>query len=348
MARKTRVRPTLSAFGIGSIPTAAARKPTMLWAPPSAWIPCRVAGRCSGAERHPHPRRAFPAAAPGEGEGQEQPGGQLHRGRGDDQGAAAALPLLDQDVETGGEDRQHHQVVVAAADPVEDDHRVQADQHRGAHGGEAAQARRPPDEQDQDQAGGGRDRLVGEHVGGDVERHEQIAERGEERPVGARRRQPLGADQRFEAVQRDRARAVQVRVGVVDGAHPGVGGVAEDVGGEERRGEEDDRVQGEDRDQHRARAQAFGGAGRHRVGDEHREEGGDQGEDAELQARPGERTGQRFRQRPQRGGEEQFRLRRREADEQAGDEEPGEADQAEAGRWFGSGGRHSRTIYPAG
>ena len=141
---------------------------------------------------------------------------------------------------------------MAPADAEEDDHRVEPDQRRGLHLVEAAQPRRLPDQGDEDEARDRRDRLVGEDFGGDPQRHEQVAERGEKRAVHGRGGDPLDPDQRMERFQREGARPVQVWVGAVHGADPRVGGVAEDVAGEERRREEDHRVEDEDRGDHGA------------------------------------------------------------------------------------------------
>ena len=136
------------------------------------------------------------------------------------------------------------------ADPVDHEQRVQPDERHRADAIEPSEACGVPYQPHDHQTRECGQRLVREHAGGDRQRRQDVAEDREHRPVGGGDVGPLRADVREHRIQRDRVRSLQVRVGAVGGADPGVGLVAEDVGREQRWAEQHERVQGPDRDQH--------------------------------------------------------------------------------------------------
>ena len=181
--------------------------PGMLCQSPSLWVFCerreqmqrpaaeqreredRDASVARGGADHDVSRRRRVAPRPAAGrerERQEQPGGQLDRRRASTISAAARpLAVLEQRVDAGHQHREHQQVVVTAADAVDDDQRVEPDERGGLDRVDAAQARAVPDEGDDRKARERGDRLVGERARGDRERREHVAERREH---AARRR----------------------------------------------------------------------------------------------------------------------------------------------------------------
>ena len=295
--------------------------PGMLCPLPLLWAVSIVAGRLSGpvpkitnantatsAAAIPAPisrsrRRSARKATPGvrEREWQEYAGGHLDRGAEDDRGCAEAIAALEDENQARDHRREHQQVVVASADAVDDDQRVEPDERRCPDRVDAAQACTVPHERDDCDARKGRDRLVGEHAGRDRQWSQHIAERGEQRTVDRWRADPLGPDVLVERIAGERVGACQIRIEAVQLPDPAVELVAEDVGGGQRRREQDQRVECRDAAEHEHWRQAAGSRDGDHVGDEHQPDRDDQPGAPQVDAAVAERTREAARRaRPQR------------------------------------------------
>ena len=97
---------------------------------------------------------AWPAAPPAaSAKGRTRPGGELDADRQHAQPAAHPLPRGEDGVDAADHRQQHQQVVVAAADPVDHEQRVEADEGRRLDGVGAAQLGAAPHHRDQREAG---------------------------------------------------------------------------------------------------------------------------------------------------------------------------------------------------
>ena len=142
--------------------------------------------------------------------------------------------------------REHDQIVVGAAEPVDHIQRVGPDGQQREHLVVPAPAGDAPG---QDERDGGGDQRVELHPPQPADHPEQAEGVGDQRvqgAVGGGDAQPVVPDVAEHRVADDRHRAVQIGVDAVDGPHAGVGDVAEHIGGDQDRPGEHDQVQQRD------------------------------------------------------------------------------------------------------
>jgi hypothetical protein len=140
-----------------------------------------------------------------------------------------------------GRQREHQQrVVVCSADAQHERHRVQPHERRGPLGRVPKASCRPRNQPHRSEAAEHRDRLERPQRPRDPERHERIADHGEQRSV----RRPLKAPaDEVEHPVGGRFRGhVRVRIQTVERTQARVGDVPEDVLGEQRRPQQQDHV----------------------------------------------------------------------------------------------------------
>ena len=141
-----------------------------------------------------------------------------------------------------------------AADLERQDHRVQPDERGGQPRVVTTLLGYAPHERHGGQACRERDRLERPHRAGDPERHEHVGKHHEQRPV--RRLLVVPAQVGPDRVVRRRGRSEDVRVEMVDLRQPGEPHVAEDVGRQQRRREQEQHVRRHDRRDDDARREA--------------------------------------------------------------------------------------------
>jgi hypothetical protein len=156
-----------------------------------------------------------------------------------------------------GQREDDQRVVVRAADGEHEQHRVKPDERDRPAARHADPLGREPDQRDRPEARDDGEGLERPQRAADAERDGRIAEQREQRAV---RRVLVGpAEEREHFVARCLRGDVRVRVQSVQRAEPGEADVAEDVLGDQRRPEQQDRVREHNRDpqraqRHRARA----------------------------------------------------------------------------------------------
>ncbi len=130
-----------------------------------------------------------------------------------------------------------------AAERVDHVQRVGADEQDRLHRVELAYARAAPRERERRGAREHRQQLHAPYRAVHAEQPERVGDQRVERAVGGRDLLPVRPDVVVDGVVHDRDRPVRVWVQAVLDAHPRVGDVAEHVGREQDRPDEDDRVQ---------------------------------------------------------------------------------------------------------
>jgi hypothetical protein len=188
-------------------------------------------------------------------ERQRQAGRNLDRDAGDERrrGGAQAWARPGAQQQSRREREQDQRVVVRAADCEHEQHRVQPDERRCPARRVPEPARGPRHQRDGGQARDDGERLECPQRAGQPERRRRVAEQGEQRAV--RRVLIRPADEREDFVAGCLRRDVRVGVEPVERPEPGEADVAEDVLGERRRPEQQDRVRGEDRREDRPERQ---------------------------------------------------------------------------------------------
>jgi hypothetical protein len=183
---------------------------------------------------------------------QRQAGRQLHADAGHERHRAAAQVRAHagRQRERGGQREEDQRVVVSAADGEHEQHRVQPDERDRPALRPADSLGREPDQRDRAEARDDGEGLERPQRAADAERHGRIAEQREQRAV--RRVLVRPAEEREHFVARCLRGDVRVRVQSVQRAEPGEADVAEDVLGDQRRPEQQDRVREHDRDPQRA------------------------------------------------------------------------------------------------
>ena len=209
--------------------------------------------RAAGAERRAH-AFARPRWSQHE-ERQHQPGGHLHahRRRQRARRRARALACARGPYERQRQRQQQQRVVVCAADRQHQQHRVQAHERRRP-ARRVAQARgRARDQRDRAEARDDRQRLERPQAAREAKRHQRVAEEREQRPVGGVLELPV--DEPQHRVGGRFGGEVGVRVEAVQDAHACEREVAEDILGDQRRPQQQDRVGEHDRAGQRRRRQ---------------------------------------------------------------------------------------------
>jgi hypothetical protein len=179
-----------------------------------------------------------------------------------------------------------------AADAVDDEDGVEADEQRRL-GRIAPQAMGyPRRDGDRHQTPSDRDQLVDERRGADPEMAEQVAQRREQRAVDGRRELPPRSDVGQPGVSvAEHDGPVQVRVAMEDRRHPPVVAVAEDVGGEQWRGERHQHVKDDDRDHDPGRRQPSAETHEHPIAEDGEREQTDRAGEMDVRTDPPERAG---------------------------------------------------------
>jgi hypothetical protein len=193
------------------------------------------------------PRALAPARRREHEEGQREAGGDLDADADGQRAGAGAKARAGarRKRQRGGERHHDQRVVVRAADGEHEQHGVQADERRGPARRLAELGRRARDQRDGGEAAGDGQGLERPQPAGEPERRRGVAGQREQRPVGGVLVGP--ADEPEDFVARRLRGDVRVRVQAVQRPQAGEAEVAEDVLGDQRRAQQQDRVRGHDR-----------------------------------------------------------------------------------------------------